>query len=78
MYSALEVSKYVIDRCNKNGHPMSNLQLQKILYYIQGYYLACFNKPLFKDAIVAWRLGPTIPSVFEHYKYWGYDPILRP
>ena len=35
MYSALDVSKYIVSKCTRDGHPISNLQLQKILYYVQ-------------------------------------------
>ena len=35
MYSALSMAKYIIDKCTKDKYPISNLQLQKILYYIQ-------------------------------------------
>lgn len=36
---ALEVAKYVVTKCNKDKCPISNLQLQKILYYIQHDFL---------------------------------------
>ena len=34
MYKALEIAKYVIDKCTRENNPISDLQLQKILYYI--------------------------------------------
>lgn len=34
MYTALDMAKYIIDKCTKDRSPISNLQLQKILYYI--------------------------------------------
>ena len=39
MKSALELSKYIIGLCTSEGEPISNLQLQKILYYIQREFL---------------------------------------
>ena len=39
MYSALELSKYIVTKCINDGKPISNLQLQKILYYIQRDFL---------------------------------------
>ena len=35
MYDAVELAKYIVSKCIKDEHPISNLQLQKILYYIQ-------------------------------------------
>ena len=40
MYSALEIAKYIIDKCTKDRCPVSNLQLQKILYYVQREFLS--------------------------------------
>ena len=39
MYNAIDLSKYIVSKCVKDGHPVSNLQLQKILYYIQKDFL---------------------------------------
>ncbi|WP_261517678.1 Panacea domain-containing protein [Campylobacter lanienae] len=46
----------------------SRLKLLKLLYYIQGYHLAMFNAPLFKDKIEAWLHGPVVPSVYRWAK----------
>ena len=35
MYKAMELSTYIVSKCIKEDCPISNLQLQKILYYIQ-------------------------------------------
>ncbi|WP_275442883.1 Panacea domain-containing protein [Petralouisia muris] len=39
MYSVLEIAKYIIDKCTEDRCPVSNLQLQKILYYVQREFL---------------------------------------
>lgn len=35
MITAIELSKYVVSKCMQYNTPISNLQLQKILCYIQ-------------------------------------------
>lgn len=77
MLSALDVAKYVIEKCRKLGRPISNLQLQKILYYIQGFFLAVYDRALFSEPIYAWKLGPVVPEVYHEYNYFGADPILN-
>lgn len=47
----------------------SGLKLLKLLYYIQGYHLAMFDAPLFKDKMEAWLHGPVVPSVYR----WAKD-----
>lgn len=74
--NAFELSKIVIDYCLELGHPISNLQLQKILYYIQKEFLNIFNKPAFEDAIEAWKFGPVVPSVYYQFCMFGANRIM--
>jgi uncharacterized phage-associated protein len=54
---------------------ISNLKLQKMLYYMQGYFLARFDSPLFNDDIEAWMYGPVVPSVYYMYSEHGKNGI---
>ena len=63
MYSALELSKYIVTKCINDGEPISNLQLQKILYYIQRDFLRQ-GEAAFSDTIEAWQFGPVVPNVY--------------
>ena len=71
MYKALDIAKKIIEMANvdttSGGDGMTNLKLQKILYYEQGYHLAYFGKPLFKEDIESWMYGPVVPEVYEYY-----------
>lgn len=75
MKKAKSVANYVIAYGMKIGHPVSNLQLQKILYYIQVYFLKKKGIPFFKDEIEAWQFGPVIPTVYYQYAAFGPAPI---
>ena len=55
--------------------PISNLQLQKILYYIQKNFLNR-NSIAFPDNIEAWPFGPVVPDVYYHYCGYGAMPIM--
>lgn len=72
MCKAIEIAKYIVSKCVDDGYPISNLQLQKILFFIQKYYLQKYNSPLFSDSIEAWRFGSVIPEV---YYYCGYGAM---
>ncbi len=74
--SAINVARYVIDYSNKKGYGISNLKLQKILYFIQAYFLIKYDKCCFKDKIDAWDIGPVIPNVYNQYKHFGGNNIL--
>lgn len=74
MYSALDVAKYIIDKCMKEKHPISNLQLQKILYYVQREFLQS-GSMAFSEEIEAWQFGPVVPAVYRQYCGFGALPI---
>ena len=70
--TAIETARLVLYLLNNKDcylvEHTSRLKLLKLLYYIQGYHLAMFNKPLFNDKIEAWLDGAVIPSVYEWMK----------
>ena len=68
MYDAVELAKYIITKCVDDSHPISNLQLQKILYYIQKDFLHR-DRIAFLDPIEAWQFGPVVPNVY--YTFYG-------
>lgn len=75
--SAISLAMYIIDKCCRDGKPISNLQLQKILYYIQVAFLRTFNASCFDDSIEAWRFGPVVRSVYNKYCGFGALPICE-
>lgn len=39
-YDVLEVSRHIINYSNRMRYGVSNLKLQKLLYFVQAYFLA--------------------------------------
>ena len=69
-------AEYLISLVDEEaGDSISNLKLQKLLYYAQGFHLAMFDKPLFHEAIKKWVHGPVVPQVYHIYKEYGSGPI---
>lgn len=60
------------------GDALSNLKLQKLLYYLQGFFLSQLGRPLFDEDMEAWNYGPVVPSVYHHYKIFGATSIPIP
>lgn len=54
---------------------LSNLKLQKLLYYSQGHALAKWGRPLFTQQIEAWAHGPVVADVYHQYKDFGKNPL---
>lgn len=68
---------YFIYVANDTGSFISNLKLQKLVYYAQAWHLGIYDTPLFDDDFEAWVHGPVIPWLFHKYKEFGWKPILK-
>jgi uncharacterized phage-associated protein len=69
------VAEYIIYKSSIDDEPITNLKLQKLLYYSQGFHLAINNQALFDDPIYKWTHGPVVPSIYHQYKEFGSNPI---
>lgn len=73
--NAIYLSKYVISLFEDRDAPITNLKLQKVLYYIQGYFYRHFGKAAFSDEIYNWQYGPVVPVVYYEYNDNGSAPL---
>lgn len=76
-YSALEISRYVLTHCYEIGKPVSNLKLQKLLYFVQGEFYKVKGLPLFNDDFVARKVGPIVPEVYYEYGVYGGTTLVN-
>ena len=75
MYSVILISIYIIYYCKHNNYSITNLKLQKLLYFVQAQFLVEKGKPAFNDDIEAWDLGPVVPRAYHYFKIWGNSEI---
>lgn len=73
--SAMAVADYIIDYCSRINEPVSNLRLQKLLYFAWVDYYRETGASLFYDSMYAWQLGPVVPEVYNEYCSYGGRPI---
>jgi len=71
-----DVANFFLSLGNETGEVITNLKLQKLVYYAQAWYLANFKVSLFEEDFQAWVHGPVIPELYHEYKNFGYSPIL--
>lgn len=76
MYNVMDIADYIVERCANAGRPVTNLQLQKILYYVQLNFIRTFSKCAFEDDILALRHGPAVKEVYHKYSVWGRHEIV--
>ena len=77
MYHVLDVCRYIINYSNQQGYGVSNLKLQKLLYFVQAAFLSMTKKhePCFFEQIQAWDFGPVVPEAYHEYKQYGSTNI---
>jgi uncharacterized phage-associated protein len=81
MTTALAVANAFIQLAEQGGAPISNMKLQKLVYFAQGFYAAFYQgQPLFQEDIEAWKYGPVIPELYHKFKIYlaGAIPSTHP
>ena len=73
MYDSLDISKVLLSKINTErfetiGDGISNLKLQKLLFYIQKTSVSVFDNILFSDEMQAWQYGPVAPKAYHRFK----------
>lgn len=78
MLKAIDVANFFIYLMPEADNEITNLKLNKLIYFAQGYNIQRHNKPLFKDEIQAWQYGPVVPSVYHEFKGYKNSHIPKP
>lgn len=78
-YLAQDVARYIINYSNDQNYGVSNLKLQKLLYFVQAFFLINTKEkcPCFSNLIEAWDFGPVVPDVYHEYKQYGSTDIPK-
>jgi len=75
----MDVARYFLAIvCEEEGDFITNLKLQKLLYYAQGFHLAILGSRLFDEEIYRWMHGPVVPEIYRAFKEYGAGPIACP
>lgn len=75
MANVFDVSSYFVMRGVEEKFPITQISLQKLLYFAQGFHLAYRRECLFADKIYAWKFGPVVRTVFDQYRVFGRQLI---
>ncbi|MCT3055521.1 DUF4065 domain-containing protein [Leuconostoc citreum] len=74
MYTANQVANWILTRYSAKMDtddgidPMTQMKLHKLLYYVQGTFLALHSTTLFSDNILHWKHGPVVRSIYDRFK----------
>ena len=73
--SPLNVTKYLLFKCSFFGDVITNLKMQKLLYFVYVWGLVKKGEPIFEEKFQAWPNGPVLKSVYNELKQYGAMPI---
>lgn len=68
------IAEYMIRFFERQESAVTNLKLQKLVYYAQGIALGSYSTKLFGDSIIAWEHGPVVKELYDRYKS-GSQPL---
>jgi uncharacterized phage-associated protein len=69
------ICNLILDASGGHDRPITNLALQKLLYFAHGLHLIETKTPLVSGAFEAWKYGPVHPTAYRAFKEAGAAPI---
>lgn len=75
-YDVRAVCNLMLDMAAADGIAVSNLALQKLLYFAHARHLIETKQPLVTGYFEAWQYGPVHPAAYQAFKAAGDAPIL--
>ena len=76
-YDARSVANLLLDIADERGMSVTNLTLQKLLYFAHGQFLVARGSPLVNGYFEAWKYGPVHPLVYDAFRDSESAPIRR-
>jgi len=71
------IANFVLDFCDERGRRVSNLSLQKIVYFCHVWSLIKLGRPLVKQQFEAWQYGPVLQYLYREFKKHNDQPITE-
>ena len=72
-YRAASIANEVLDL--SDGRKITQIEIQKIVYFVHGWYLAYRHEPLVGELFEPWKYGPVVRSLYDSFKRFGSDAI---
>ncbi len=76
-YDGREVANFVLDRCENKGVSVTNLSLQKIVYFCHVWSLIELERPLVRHKFEAWKFGPVLQYLYREFKEFEETSITK-
>lgn len=75
-FDVLRVANFVINTAKEEKKELTNLKLQKILFFLQGFYLYAYNMRLINGSFSKWQYGPVERDAYNYFKFSGSSQLI--
>jgi uncharacterized phage-associated protein len=75
VYDPRCIANLMLDESERIGQPLTNLALQKLLYFAHAMFLIEQGRPLVSGYFEAWEYGPVHPAAYQAFKGAGAGAI---
>lgn len=74
-YDGRAVANFILDFCDRRDQNVTNLALQKVVYFCHVWSLIELQRPLIRHKFEAWEFGPVLPYLYRDFKSYDRAPI---
>lgn len=74
---ARAIANLLLDLSDSHGIVLTNLKLQKLLYFAHAETLVCERRALIRQSFEAWQMGPVVKVIYDQFKKFKDRPILE-
>jgi uncharacterized phage-associated protein len=75
-YDGRAIANFALDFCESRGRTITNLALQKVVYFCHVWSLIDLGRPLIRHKFEAWEFGPVLPYLYREFKNYDRAPII--
>jgi len=76
-YLSTAIANDFLDLAERDRRPISQMQVQKLIYFAHGWHLALHDKPLSMERFEAWDYGPVVRRLWEHLRKFGSKAVTE-
>lgn len=78
MANVYDIADFFIELAQYDDNDtITNMRINKLLYFSQAWYMVRYNTPLFDEEFEAWDFGPVVPCIYQKYKSKGKNNISK-
>lgn len=71
-----DVARWFVNHADREaGEAITQLKLQKLVYYAEAWFLANFDRPLTTADFEAWAHGPAVRSLYSKYRDYRWEAL---